>query len=182
MKKFICIVLFAIGISVFNVNSQNINDDILRMLRVSGTDKLADQVMDAMILQFQQLGLGIPNTFWAKFREKVNMDDLLFACVPVYAKYYTRDEIRQLITFYESPLGKRLVEVTPKLTQETMAIGQRWGEQLGQDIVNELIKEGYIKNWQGERKKIAVEFYFKKGYNYYSNGGCLCPLLNRFQI
>jgi len=37
-----------------------------------------------------------------------------------------------------------MVEVIPLLTQETMAIGQKWGEKLGQDIVNELIKDGYV--------------------------------------
>ena len=146
MKKIICFIIFTIGISFFSVYGQTINDDILRMLRISGSDKLADQVMDTMILQFQQSGLGIPNTFWTRFRERVKTDDLLFACVPIYAKYYTHDEIRQLIAFYESPLGRLLVEVTPQLTQETMVIGQRWGEQLGQDIVNELLKEGYIRN------------------------------------
>jgi len=39
-----------------------------------------------------------------------------------------------------------MAEVTPLLTQETMTIGQQWGEKLGQDIVNELIKEGYLKD------------------------------------
>jgi hypothetical protein len=70
----------------------------------------------------------------------------LYTCIPVYNKYYTHDEIKQLIAFYESSLGKKLVEVTPLLTQETMIIGQKWGEKLGQDIVDELIREGYVKN------------------------------------
>jgi hypothetical protein len=61
----------------------------------------------------------------------------------VYNKYYTHDEIKQLITFYKSPLGKRLVEVTPLLTQETMVIGQKWGEKLGQDIIGELMRGIY---------------------------------------
>jgi len=38
-----------------------------------------------------------------------------------------------------------MVEVTPLLTQETMAIGRSWGEKLGRDIVNELRQEGFIK-------------------------------------
>jgi hypothetical protein len=88
----------------------------------------------------------IPDAFWTKFREKLNIDDLLFACIPAYDKYYTQSEIRQLIAFYESPIGRKMVEVAPLLAQETMIIGQKWGEKLGQDIVNELIREGYIKN------------------------------------
>jgi hypothetical protein len=39
-----------------------------------------------------------------------------------------------------------VVEVTPSITQETMLIGQTWGEKLGQDIVDKLIADGYISN------------------------------------
>ena len=135
-----------IGTSAFSIYGQTKNDDILRMLKISGGSLLAEQMMDALIPQFQQLIPDIPNIFWVRFREKLNMDDLLYACVPVYDRHFTHDEIRQLIAFYESPIGRRFVEVSPLLNQETMAIGQRWGEQLGQDIVNELIREGYLRN------------------------------------
>jgi hypothetical protein len=121
MKKLL-FSIFLIGTGIFGIYGQTKNDDILRLLRISGTDKLVDQMMDAMIPQFQQL-VPIPDAFWIKFREKLNVDDLLYACIPAYNKYYTHDEIKQLITFYESPLGKRVVEVTPFLTQETMVVG-----------------------------------------------------------
>jgi uncharacterized protein len=31
--------------------------------------------------------------------------------IPLYNKYFTHDDIKQLIKFYESPIGKRSVEV-----------------------------------------------------------------------
>jgi hypothetical protein len=146
MKKSAFALFFLIGIGTFCVYGQTKNEDILKLLRISGTDKMADQMMNAMIPQLKQLVPGIPDAFWVKFREKLNVDDLLYACIPVYNKYYTHNEISQLIAFYESPIGKKVVETAPILTQETMAIGQKWGERLGQDIVNELINEGYVKN------------------------------------
>jgi len=144
MKKLIFVLAIVIGSSAFSIYGQTKNDDILKLLRISGTDKLADQMMNAIIPQFKQLVPGIPDAFWVKFREKLNINDFVLACVPAYSKYYTHDEIKQLIKFYESPLGKRMVEVTPLISQETMIIGQQWGEKLGQDIVNELIKDGYV--------------------------------------
>jgi hypothetical protein len=144
MKKTILIVAFIIG--TFNIYGQTKSDDILRLLRMSGSGNLANQMMDAMIPQFQQLVPEIPSIFWVRFKEKLDVDDLLYACIPAYSKYYTHDEIKQLIAFYESPLGRKLVEVTPLITQETMLIGQKWGEKLGQDIVIELLNEGYIDN------------------------------------
>jgi len=144
MKKIIFVFILVIGTSFFNVYGQTKNDDIIKLLKISGSDKLADQMMIAMIPQFKKIVPSIPDIFWEKFKEKLNMDDFLYLCVPIYSKYYTHDDIKQLIKFYESPLGKKMVEVTPLLSQETMVIGQKWGEKLGQDIVNELINEGYL--------------------------------------
>lgn len=144
MKKLVFVFAIVIGTSAFGIYGQTKNDDIMKLLKVSGADKMADQMMAAIIPQFNQLVPGIPDVFWVKFKEKININDLMVACVPAYSKFYTHDEIKQLIKFYESPLGKRMVEVTPLLTQETMTIGQKWGEKLGQDIVNELINDGYV--------------------------------------
>jgi len=144
MKKLIFTLIIVIGTGSFSLFGQTINDDIKKLIQVSGSDKLAEQVMDAMIPQFQQLVPGIPEAFWVRVKNRINIDDLVDACIPVYRKYYTHDDIKQLIQFYESPLGKKMVAVTPAMTQETMIIGQNWGEQLGYDIVNELIREGFV--------------------------------------
>jgi len=144
MKKLIFVFVIALGTSAFGIYSQTKNDDIIRLLKVSGTEKMMDQMLDILIPQFKQLVPGIPDAFWVKFKEKMNINEFILAYVPVYNKFYTQDEIKQLIKFYESPIGKKLVEVTPLLTQESMAIGQKWGEKLGQDIVNELIKDGFV--------------------------------------
>ena len=144
MKKFIFVFIIAIGTGAFGIYGQTKNDDIIKLLRVSGAGKLADQMMPILISQFKQLVPDIPDAFWVKFRERLNIDEFILACVPVYSKYYTHDEIKQLIRFYESPIGKKMIKVTPQLSQETMAIGQKWGERLGQEIVNELIKDGYV--------------------------------------
>ena len=145
MKNKVLLFIILIGISTF-AYGQTKTDDILRLLKISGASEIAVQTMDALIPQFQQIVPDIPNVFWIRFMEKLDIEGLLDACVPAYDKHFSHDEIRQLINFYESPLGRRLVEATPLINQETMLIGQKWGEQLGHDIVVELIKEGYIQN------------------------------------
>jgi hypothetical protein len=54
--------------------------------------------------------------------------------VPIYATHLTRDEIEQLIRFYESPVGRRLTAVQPMISQESMAAGQTWGEAVGRIV------------------------------------------------
>jgi hypothetical protein len=97
MKKLAFILIFTIGMSTLGIYAQTKNDDILKLLRISGTDKLADQMMMAMIPQFKQLVSDIPDAFWVRFKEKINVDDLLYACIPVYNKYYTHDEIIEAV-------------------------------------------------------------------------------------
>ena len=45
-------------------------------------------------------------------------------------KEFTHTEIKQLIEFYESPLGRKLVAATPLLTREARAVGKRWGKEM----------------------------------------------------
>jgi len=136
MKKFVFAVFFVIGISIPGIYGQTKNDDIVKLLRVSGADKMSSQMFDAMMAQFKPLA---PNANWAEIRRKANLDGLLYECIPVYDKYYTHDDIKQLIKFYQSPLGRKMVDTSPFIMNETMAIGQRWGqEKLGPIIMSEL--------------------------------------------
>ena len=43
----------------------------------------------------------------------------------VYAAEFTEDELKQLTTFYNSPIGKKVSEKTPLLLQKGMGIGQQ---------------------------------------------------------
>ena len=41
------------------------------------------------------------------------------------------DEIKGLLQFYGTPLGKKLVSALPPLTRESMMTGQKWAQSLG---------------------------------------------------
>ena len=40
----------------------------------------------------------------------------------LYSKYFTEDEMRDLVAFYKSPTGKKSIVVTPKMFAESMSI------------------------------------------------------------
>lgn len=44
---------------------------------------------------------------------------------PLYARYYTLQEVRDLSAFYASPLGQKMISITPSLASDSMAISQR---------------------------------------------------------
>jgi hypothetical protein len=53
---------------------------------------------------------------------------------PIYHKYFTGAEIKEMIRFYSTDLGKKTIRVMPALMQESMAAGQQWGQALGPQI------------------------------------------------
>ncbi|WP_339616611.1 DUF2059 domain-containing protein [uncultured Gilvimarinus sp.] len=47
----------------------------------------------------------------------------------IYRKYFTDDEIKKLIEFYETPVGQKAIEVMPQLFQEGSQIGMRIAQE-----------------------------------------------------
>lgn len=117
--------------------------DIMKLLQLSGSGELAVQVMDQLLGTFEKVLPQVPQQVWDDFRKEINSDDLLKLVAPSYDKYYTHDEIRELIQFYESPIGKKLVATMPLLMQENMQVGRQWGEEVGRKIMQKLKEKGY---------------------------------------
>lgn len=59
------------------------------------------------------------------FRDPALIDEMMAEMVPLYANNYTTAEIKQLTAFYATPLGRKMLALTPRLSSESMAIGQR---------------------------------------------------------
>lgn len=66
-----------------------------------------------------------------------------------YARHYTADEIDALIAFYDSPIGRKVVKVAPKMAKEQMELAQKWSvarmPALLQELQERLRAEGLIK-------------------------------------
>jgi uncharacterized protein len=57
--------------------------------------------------------------------------------VPIYAKYYTDADVRQMIAFYKTPLGKKIIQNNPAIAQASMLDGEQWGRNV---LAPELVK------------------------------------------
>ncbi len=79
---------------------------------------------------------------------KAESDALNEQIFPLYAKYYSEEDLDNLIAFYKTPTGQKVIQTMPALLQESMQIGQRWGQQLIPEIESKikekLISEGII--------------------------------------
>jgi uncharacterized protein len=59
----------------------------------------------------------------------------------VYATEFTEQELKDLVTFYKSPLGQKLLSTEPKAIQESMAYMDQWAQQFAQVVNGEFRAE-----------------------------------------
>jgi hypothetical protein len=142
MKKIfaLCIIIAGISASVFG---QSKRQDIIKLLGVSNTGLQAAQMFDLMLPNLKLMAPDAPLTFWTMVKSKLDIDGFVNLFIPIYDKYFSHDDIKELIQFYESPIGKKLLDVTPLMTQESYHIGEEWGQKLALDVLNELRQQGY---------------------------------------
>jgi hypothetical protein len=125
--------------------------DIRRLLDLTKFALLATQIMEGMEGSIKPLMMSsfppgeyrerLIDLFFAKFHSKISADQLLGLAVPIYEQYYTHDEIKGLIQFYETPLGQKLTSVQAQISGELQAAGRKWGEGLGRDSMLEVLAE-----------------------------------------
>lgn len=127
--------------------TQQKQDDIRRLLAVTGTTKLALQMADASVRSISDVirkaRPDIPSRLYPILRrELANLfsenieapNGFVDRVIPAYHKYLSHSEIQELLAFYETPLGLKTIQVMPAVTAESMAIGRAWGESLGPEI------------------------------------------------
>lgn len=120
---------------------------LTKMLDKSGALASADVIMDQLIPAMKQLtAKEVPADFWDSFRAKWNRktkDKLVEIYVPIYKKYLTLADLKQIVAFYESPVGKKLAAATPSMTSEGMQAGQQLGMEIAQEMMKEMQQLGY---------------------------------------
>lgn len=149
MKKISAVLICLCLISNAFAQTTAKDKKIKEMLELTGAGKLGVQVAQQMLNSFQQQFQSVPAEFWEKMKAGVNSDEIISITVPVYAKYYTEEDLDQLIAFYKTPVGRKVVSVTPQIVQESMLLGREWGQKLGEKILSEMKASGYDPEKQG---------------------------------
>ena len=114
---------------------------IEKLLQLTGTERLMGQMENQLIASFRAQMPQVPEAFWTKFQQKMNTREMLDLIIPVYDKYYTLDDLKAVNAFYQTPVGQKVLSTLPQVMQETMKIGQEWGEKKGEEAARESEQE-----------------------------------------
>ena len=73
--------------------------------------------------------------------------ELVDAAAHYYASHFTEQELRDLLAFYQSPLGQKALVEEPKVLDQSMVYAGNWAENLSQEVIqtmrSELKKRGH---------------------------------------
>jgi uncharacterized protein len=156
MSQLVVALALALWTSVLSLPVEAQAPDVARlsaareMMEVAGVAKQFDDLMPLLTRQLSQ-------SFVAVAPEKAEEIRQVFAQLPgkfidrkgelieqvasLYAQELSVEELGAVSAFYKSPAGLKLLSVQPQIARQSMALGQRWGAQIGREIEQEARKE-----------------------------------------
>lgn len=71
----------------------------------------------------------------------VRSGELLNDEARIYASHFTEAELKQLLAFYQSPLGQKVISEEPKTADESMAMASSWADKLSEEVMGRMRAE-----------------------------------------
>jgi uncharacterized protein len=114
--------------------------DIERLVNMTGGTargaQLASLASDAFLNGIRQTVPSIQPRLIEIVREVLNSEfdrafngpEMMDKVVALYARYFTHEDVKGMLAFYQSDLGRKAIAAMPSLTREAAAIGQQWAE------------------------------------------------------
>jgi hypothetical protein len=114
--------------------------DIERLMDMTGASargaQLASAISDAFLNGLRQTQQSVPPRVIEVVRNVLNSElELAFngpeikdKQIALYAKYFTHEDVKGMLAFYQTDLGKKTIAATPSITREGAEIGQQWAE------------------------------------------------------
>lgn len=128
MKKVLltCLLLaaFSIQIQAQDDNSE-FKKETIEFIKLTGAGNAFDSAIDqiGMMVSAENKGVYLKEA-------KATLDGLFTKMADLYMAEFNRAEIKELVKFYHTDLGKKLAEKQLSLTQKAMTYGQSWGMEV----------------------------------------------------
>ena len=141
-KRLFVGLLFAFSLIATPAYSEPASPESIRKLMEStGAGEVGVQVINQMLPAMKQLVPNAPEEFWQDFMAEINADEMIDLVIPIYQKYLTEEDIQAINAFYNTPEGKKLIRVQPLIIQESMQVGQQWGEEIARKVIKRYEEE-----------------------------------------
>jgi len=125
MKKVLLSIAFVLIAQMSMAQEDNLKADVLKLISISGADAQM-KVIKPQILNM--IPAGNKENFSKEF--DASLPSMYDKIAKIYMEIYTPEDIKGMIAFYESPVGKKMNEKAGELGQKSLLAGQEWGQEL----------------------------------------------------
>ena len=147
-----------------NIEGPSTRESIIEYLEITGAYQSSlqsiRQTMDALKNALNKMlpnDKKIPDELWANIIDEVSneldKESYYNLVVPTYEKYFTPDDIKELVGFYKSSVGRKFLSVLPNIMKESGQAGQEWAKKATQRLIPRIKKRlqemGYPKEITG---------------------------------
>jgi hypothetical protein len=151
----LCLAFSTPALAQTSSNEPASRDDIIVYLRTMHSHDMMKRMMESQSKSMQQLlhdqllkdQGALPKDFDEHFKKMMDdlvkgmpVDEITEASIPVYQQHFTKSDIEAMNTFYSSPVGQKVLEELPVVTQEAM--------QAAMPILSK-----YLSEWQTRVKR-----------------------------
>jgi hypothetical protein len=123
--------------------------DIRRLMQLTRADAIGEQVAGPLMQSLKPDLNKVPpekrarvqkmsETMFEKMLAYMKAQPISELAIPLYDKYFTAEDIKAMIQFYESPVGRKLSDVQPKMADELIPLAVAHSQQILQRVLSEM--------------------------------------------
>ena len=143
MKSLISVCILALLSLPVTVFAETKTDKVVKVLEMTKVMSTAQKVNDAVIEQLSPMFPAEAAPVFEGVSASMTSDKFKNLIVKLYEEFYTEDELDAMISFYSSKEGKSILEKMPKVMQESMAIGNVYGQMQAKKIMDAMKEKGF---------------------------------------
>ncbi|WP_304198376.1 DUF2059 domain-containing protein [Flavobacterium alvei] len=125
MKNVFLSIAFVLIAQMSMAQDANFKADVLKLISISGADAQMKVVKPQILNMIPEVN---KENFSKAFED--SMPKLLDRMASIYMEIYTHEDVKKMIVFYESPVGKKMNKNAGELTQKSFVAGQEWAKEL----------------------------------------------------
>jgi hypothetical protein len=121
-----------------------------QILEAKHADKIFEPLIRGVVIKTRDFFMQT-NFMWAKDLNEVadnlikqysvRSGELMNDAARIYASHFTEAELKQLLAFYQSPLGQKVIAEEPKTADESMAMAGSWADKLSEVVMSKMRAE-----------------------------------------
>jgi hypothetical protein len=145
----VVLLLFVMLLSFFTPVSYSADStrsaDVITLLELTGSYKLAmqtmSQVLNAVHDNFNRRNPDkkISDEMWSQLVNdsigELDKESYYKMMVPIYEKYLSAEDVREITAFYKTPVGRKFISIMPDIMKDAGVAAQEWSKKAMQRII-----------------------------------------------